>query len=232
MGIIAGNVNRVMETIASAAARSGRNSESVQLVAVSKKIEVDRILQALAAGVRYLGENRVKEAQEKKPHLSEFNFEYHLIGLLQKNKINRAVGIFDWVQTVDSLDLATQINRSAERKQKVVQVLVQVNIGREPQKAGIMEEGLEELARQLVDLEYISVEGLMAIPPYLEDAEAVRPYFRRMRELSERLASLQLAALRMNTLSLGMSHDFPVAIEEGSTMVRVGTAIFGKRPAI
>jgi len=232
MGIIAGNVHRVMEAIASAAARSGRNSESVQLVAVSKKIEVDRILQALAAGVRYLGENRVKEAQEKKPYLSEFNFEYHLIGLLQKNKINRAVGIFDWVQTVDSLDLATRINRSAERKQKVVQVLVQVNIGREPQKAGIMEEGLEELARQLVDLEHISVEGLMAIPPYLEDAEAVRPYFRRMRELSERLASLQLAALRMNTLSLGMSHDFPVAIEEGSTMVRVGTAIFGKRPAI
>ena len=232
MGIIAGNVHRVMEAIASAAARSGRNSESVQLVAVSKKIEVDRILQALAAGVRYLGENRVKEAQEKKPYLSEFNFEYHLIGLLQKNKINRAVDIFDWVQTVDSLDLATRINRSAERKQKVVQVLVQVNIGREPQKAGIMEEGLEELARQLVDLEHISVEGLMAIPPYLEDAEAVRPYFRRMRELSERLASLQLAALRMNTLSLGMSHDFPVAIEEGSTMVRVGTAIFGKRPAI
>ena len=232
MGIIAGNVHRVMEAIASAAARSGRNSESVQLVAVSKKIEVDRILQALAAGVRYLGENRVKEAQEKKPYLSEFNFEYHLIGLLQKNKINRAVDIFDWVQTVDSLDLATRINRSAERKQKVVQVLVQVNIGREPQKAGIMEEGLEELARQLVDLEHISVEGLMAIPPYLEDAEAVRPYFRRMRELSEQLASLELSALRMNTLSLGMSHDFPVAIEEGSTMVRVGTAIFGKRPAI
>ena len=232
MGIIAGNVHRVMEAIASATARSGRNSESVQLLAVSKRIEVDRILQALAAGVRYLGENRVKEAQVKKPYLSEFDFEYHLIGSLQKNKINPAVGIFDWVQTVDSLDLAMRINRSAASKQKVVQVLVQVNIGREPQKAGIMEEGLEELARQLVDLEHISVEGLMAIPPYLEDAEAVRPYFRRMRELSEQLASLELSALRMNTLSLGMSHDFPVAIEEGSTMVRVGTAIFGKRPAI
>jgi len=232
MGIIAGNVHRVMEAIASATARSGRNSESVQLLAVSKRIEVDRILQALAAGVRYLGENRVKEAQVKKPYLSKFDFEYHLIGSLQKNKINRAVGIFDWVQTVDSLDLAMRINRSAASEQKVVQVLVQVNIGREPQKAGIMEEGLEELARQLVDLEHISVEGLMAIPPYLEDAEAVRPYFRRMRELSEQLASLELSALRMNTLSLGMSHDFPVAIEEGSTMVRVGTAIFGKRPAI
>lgn len=232
MGIIAGNVHRVMEAITSATAKSGRNSEAVQLLAVSKRIEVDRILQALAAGVRYLGENRVKEAQVKKPHLAEFDFEYHLIGSLQKNKINRAVGIFDWVQTVDSLDLAMRINRSAAREQKVVQVLVQVNIGREPQKAGVMEEKLEEMARQLVDLEHISVEGLMAIPPYLEDAEAVRPYFRRMRELSERLAGLQLSALRMDTLSLGMSHDFPVAIEEGSTMVRVGTAIFGKRPAI
>lgn len=232
MGIIAGNVHRVMEAITSATAKSGRNSEAVQLLAVSKRIEVDRILQALAAGVRYLGENRVKEAEVKKPHLAEFDFEYHLIGSLQKNKINRAVGIFDWVQTVDSLDLAMRINRSAAREQKVVQVLVQVNIGREPQKAGVMEEKLEEMARQLVDLEHISVEGLMAIPPYLEDAEAVRPYFRRMRELSERLAGLQLSALRMDTLSLGMSHDFPVAIEEGSTMVRVGTAIFGKRPAI
>jgi len=193
-------------------------------------VGADRIRQALAAGVDCLGENRVQEAQSKKDHLAGLEFEYHLIGPLQKNKINRAVATFDWIQTVDSLDLARRIDQSSARLGKRVSVLIQVNIGREPQKAGVAEEELEEMAGQLVDLDSISVQGLMAIPSYLEDAEAVRPYFRRLRQWFDRLASLQLPKVGMKVLSMGMSHDFPVAIEEGSTMVRVGTAVFGRRP--
>jgi pyridoxal phosphate enzyme (YggS family) len=231
MDVIAGNLQRVMEAMGKAAVKSGRKPEAVRLMAVSKMVDADRIRQALAAGVRCLGENRVQEAQSKKTRLAGLDFEYHLIGPLQKNKVNRAVAIFDWIQTVDSLDLAMRIDRSAARARRVVPVLVQVNVGRESQKAGIREEQLEELARRLVDLEHISVEGLMAIPPYLEDGNAVRPYFRRLRRLSHRLAGLHLPTVSMKILSMGMSHDFPVAIEEGSTLVRVGTAIFGRRPA-
>ncbi len=231
MDVIAGNLQRVMEAMGKAAVKSGRKPEAVRLMAVSKMVDADRIRQALAAGVRCLGENRVQEAQSKKPRLAGLDFEYHLIGPLQKNKVNRAVATFDWIQTVDSLDMAMRIDRSAARARRVVPVLVQVNVGRESQKAGIREEQLEELARRLVDLEHISVEGLMAIPPYLEDGNAVRPYFRRLRRLSHRLAGLHLPTVSMKILSMGMSHDFPVAIEEGSTLVRVGTAIFGRRPA-
>ena len=230
MDVIAGNVQRVMEAVANAALKSGRHPETVRLMAVSKLVDADRIRQALAAGVGCLGENRVQEAQSKKAGLAGFDFEYHLIGPLQKNKVNRAVATFDWIQTVDSLDLARRIDRLSARARKVVSVLIQVNIGRESQKAGVMEEELEELARRLVDLDSISVQGLMAIPPYLEDGEAVRPYFRRLRQWFDRLASLHLPKVSMKVLSMGMSHDFPVAIEEGSTMVRVGTAIFGRRP--
>ena len=230
MDVIAGNVQRVMETVAQAALKSGRRPEAVRLMAVSKLVESDRIRQALAAGVDCLGENRVQEAQSKKARLAGLDFEYHLIGPLQKNKVNRALATFDWIQTVDSLDLARRIDRSSARLGKTVSVLIQVNVGREPQKAGVVEEELEELAGQLVDLDAISVQGLMAIPPYLEDGEAVRPYFRRLKRCFDRLASLHLPKVHMKVLSMGMSHDFPVAIDEGSTMVRVGTAIFGRRP--
>lgn len=230
MGVIAGNVQRVMETVAEAALKSGRRPETVRLMAVSKLVDADRVRQALAAGVDCLGENRVQDAQSKKVRLAGLDYEYHLIGPLQKNKVNRAVATFDWIQTVDSLDLARRIDRSSARLGKRISVLIQVNIGREPQKAGVAEEELEEVARQLVGLDFISVQGLMAIPPYLDDGEAVRPYFRRLRQWFDRLAGLHLPKLRMQVLSMGMSHDYPVAIEEGSTMVRVGTAIFGRRP--
>ena len=230
MGVIAGNVQRVMETVAEAALKSGRRPETVRLMAVSKLVDADRIRRALAAGVDCLGENRVQEAQSKKDRLAGLDYEYHLIGPLQKNKVNRAVATFDWIQTVDSLDLARRIDGSSARLGKRVSVLIQVNIGREPQKAGVAEEELEELARRLVSLDSISVQGLMAIPPYMDDGEAVRPYFRRLRQWFDRLAGLHLPKLRMQVLSMGMSHDYPVAIEEGSTMVRVGTAIFGRRP--
>lgn len=230
MDVIAGNVRRVMETVGEAALRSGRRPETVRLMAVSKLVEAGRVRQALAAGVDCLGENRVQEAQSKKARLAGLDFEYHLIGPLQKNKVNRAVATFDWVETVDSLDLARRIDRSSARLGKTTSVLIQVNIGREPQKAGVVEEELEELAGQLADLDSLSVRGLMAIPPYLEDGEAVRPYFRRLRQRFDRLAGLRLPKVRMEVLSMGMSHDFPVAIEEGSTLVRVGTSIFGRRP--
>ncbi len=230
MDVIAGRVQRVMETVADAALKSGRRPEAVRLMAVSKLVDAGRIRQALAAGVDCLGENRVQEAQSKKARLAGLDFEYHLIGPLQSNKVNRAVATFDWIQTVDRLDLARRIDRSAARLGKTVSVLIEVNIGREPQKAGVAEEELEELAGQLVDLDSISVQGLMAIPPFWEDGEAVRPYFRKLRQCFDRLASLRLPKVHMRVLSMGMSHDYSVAIEEGSSMVRVGTAIFGRRP--
>ncbi len=152
MGVIAGNVQRVMETVAEAALKSGRRPETVRLMAVSKLVDADRVRQALAAGVDCLGENRVQEAQSKKDRLAGLDYEYHLIGPLQKNKVNRAVATFDWIQTVDSLDLARRIDRSSARLGKRISVLIQVNIGREPQKAGVAEEELEEVARQLVGL--------------------------------------------------------------------------------
>lgn len=232
MDIIAGRVQKVMEAVAKAALKSGRPPGMVRLMAVSKLVEADRVREAIAAGVDCLGENRVQEAHSKKARLEGLDFEYHLIGPLQRNKVNRAVAAFDWIQTVDSLDLAKRIDQSSARLGKTVSVLIQVNIGREPQKAGVVEEELEELAGQLVNLDSISVQGLMAIPPYLEDGEAVRPFFRRLRQWFDRLASLHLPNVHMKVLSMGMSHDFSVAIEEGSTMVRVGAAIFGRRPPV
>ena len=230
MGVIAGNVQRVMETVAQAALKSGRRPETVRLMAVSKLVDADRIRQALAAGVDCLGENRVQEAQSKKDRLAGLDYEYHLIGPLQKNKVNRAVATFDWIQTVDSLDLA-------RAHRWVVGQTGQEGLGADPGQyrkrtaksgGGGRRAGRVGPATGQPGLHLGS--GTDGHSPYMDDGEAVRPYFRRLRQWFDRLAGLHLPKLRMQVLSMGMSHDYPVAIEEGSTMVRVGTAIFGRRP--
>ena len=223
------NLRTVLDSIELAAQKAGRSGSSVKLVAVSKTIGVEPIRQAVAAGVMALGENKVQEASSKRPLLSELSVEWHLIGSLQKNKANRAAEIFDWIESLDDLELAARLDHACERLSKRLPVLIQVNVGREASKSGITEEETTEFAGRVSAFKHLQVRGLMAIPPYSEAPEDSRPHFVRLRELAQRIESQRLTGVSMNELSMGMSHDFPVAIEEGATLVRVGTAIFGPR---
>jgi pyridoxal phosphate enzyme (YggS family) len=223
------NVQAVLEAMERAAGRAGRPANSVQLVAVCKTITGDRIIEALDAGVTDLGENKVQEAAAKASQLQSRMKRLHLIGPLQKNKANKAAEIFDWIETLDNLELAIRLDRACERLDKVLPVLVQVNLGKEQTKSGIDAEQAMEFICQLARFKRLSVRGLMTVPPYLEDPERVRPYFARLRMLAEQIGSQSPDNVSMTELSMGMSHDFPVAIEEGATLVRVGTAIFGTR---
>ena len=226
---IKGNVEKVLEVIERTATRAGRKGESIKLVAISKTVEIARIRQALEAGVIHIGENRVQEGMAKKPQLADLSMVFHLVGPLQKNKANKAVETFDWIETLDSVELAAKLNQACERLNKTLPVLIEVNIGNEPSKSGMPEVQVPGLLKQVCGFKRLSIRGLMTVPPYFEDPEEVRPYFVRLRELSQRLADLKLENVSMNELSMGMSHDYPVAIEEGATLIRVGTAIFGAR---
>lgn len=226
---IKSNVRIVREAIERAAAKAGRPATAIRLVAVSKTVSADRIGEALGAGVTELGENRVQEAAAKWAELRSRPLMWHLIGPLQKNKANRAVEIFDWIETLDDLELAARLDRACERLNKTLPVLVQVNLANEPTKSGVREEDAREFVVQASVFKRLSIRGLMTIPPYLEDPEAVRPFFAQLRRLAEQIDALKLNNVSMSELSMGMSHDFPVAIEEGATLVRVGTAIFGAR---
>jgi len=226
---VATNLRRVLDSIERAAQKAGRSGSSVKLVAVSKIIREEPIRQAVAAGAVALGENKVQEASAKRPLLSELPVEWHLIGSLQKNKANRAAEIFDWVESLDDFELASKLDRACERLNKRMPVLIQVNVGREARKSGIAEEEAADFAGHVSAFKHLEVRGLMTIPPYTEDPEESRPHFVRLREIAERIESQRLAGISMKELSMGMSHDFMVAIAEGATLVRVGTAIFGPR---
>ncbi len=215
----------VLDRIAEAERRSGRTPGSVKLVAVSKTQPLSRIREAHAAGLSVFGENYIQEAAEKVPALP--GAEWHLIGKLQGNKVRKAVSLFAWIQTADSARRLAEISRCAVEAGRVVPALIEVNLGGEESKAGVSPEELGQVVGASGPLPGVRVEGLMAIPPYSEDPEATRPYFERLRELRDRLARETGAALR--EMSMGMSNDFEAAIEEGATMVRVGTAIFGSR---
>jgi len=217
---IRANVEQVQEAIAGACRRSGRSPAEVGLIAVSKTVDVERIRQAVAAGVPALGENRVQEARDKVEALGH-PVPWHLIGSLQTNKARDAVRLFDWIHSVDRLELAQEIDRRAQALGRTVQALLQVNVGEEPQKGGAPPGEVKRLLDAMAGLRGLRMLGLMAIPPAVEDPEAARPHFRRLRELRD--------AVGLPHLSMGMSADFEVAIEEGATMVRVGTAIFGAR---
>jgi len=215
----------VRRRIEAAAGRSGRAAESVTLVAVSKTAPVEAVREAVAAGATILGENRVQEAHDKIEALAGAA-EWHLIGHLQTNKVKLAVGLFERIHSLDSIRLAHEIERHAGDAGRKVRCLVQVNVGDEAQKNGASEDEVRPLLEAANGMPHILVEGLMAIPPFLSDAEAVRPFFRRLRVLREELAS---DGFVLPDLSMGMTQDFEVAIEEGATLVRVGTAIFGPR---
>jgi len=230
---ISDNIARIRERIAQAAARVGRNPDSITLMAVSKTVEPERIRQAYAAGIRVLGENRVQEFADKAPALKDLaQAEWRLIGHLQSNKANRAAELFHAVDSIDSLRLAQRLHHAAQQSGKILPVLLEINVGGEESKSGVSASaaGLEELLRGMQDFSHLQVRGLMTIPPYTEDPQGARPYFRALHELRDKIAGRNLPRIQMDILSMGMSHDFEVAIEEGSTCIRVGTAIFGERP--
>jgi len=217
---IRANLQAVHERIARACERAGRKPADVLLIAVSKTVEIERIQRAVAAGVNALGENRVQEAREKVAALGR-PVPWHLIGSLQTNKCRDAVELFDWVHSVDRAELARELDRRAHQRGRTVKVLVQVNVGDEPQKGGVVPAELKGLLDAMTSLRNLDVRGLMCIPPATETAEAARPWFKQLRELRD--------AAGLEHCSMGMSGDFEVAVEEGATMVRVGTAIFGPR---
>jgi pyridoxal phosphate enzyme (YggS family) len=202
----------------------------VRLVAVSKTFGVDAIRAAIAAGQRDFGENKVQEALPKIDTLAAEDVTWHLIGHLQSNKARKAARPFDVIHSIDSLDLARRVDAAAAESHRRPQLLVQVDLAGEVTKHGATPDEVRQILDAASSLRSSNLVGLMAIPPWLEDPEAVRPYFRRLRELRDTLVAQGVAAETLKELSMGMSHDFEAAIEEGATMIRVGTAIFGKRP--
>jgi PLP dependent protein len=219
---IRANLDRVRERVTRAAERAGRRASDVLLIGVSKTVEVARIRQAIDAGVAALGENRVQEAKEKVSEIGR-PVPWHLIGHLQTNKVRDALELFDVIHSLDRLDLAKELEKRAGARGRTVDVLVEVNVAAEASKGGVTPDGLGELLDAVAKMPSLKVRGLMAIPPEAKDPDDSRVWFRALRKLGERHG--------LSELSMGMSGDFEVAIEEGATMVRVGTAIFGPRPA-
>jgi pyridoxal phosphate enzyme (YggS family) len=229
---IADNLGIIRNRIAKAAARASRRPEEIVLMAVSKMHSPERIHEAYAAGQRLFGENRVQEFAAKAAALADLKgAKYHMIGHLQTNKSAKAAEFFSAVDSIDSLKLAEKLDAATRELNKTLDILIEINVGGEAAKTGIAAESeeLENLLRSAPRLEALKFRGLMTVPPFTEDPEGARPYFRRLRELCDTIAASKLPGVSMDVLSMGMSHDFEVAIEEGSTCVRVGTAIFGKR---
>ncbi len=225
---ISANITRIREQIATSCRRCGRSPAEVRLVAVSKKKPAADIEAAVAAGQTLFGESYVQECVAKIDEVST-PAEWHFIGGLQSNKVKYLRGKVDMIHSVDRLSLAEEIDRQWGKIDATIDILIQVNLGEEESKSGTTAERLFELVRQVAQLKHLRIRGLMALPPWEEDPEDVRPYFRQLKELSEQLMTLGLPNVTMQELSMGMSHDYEVAIEEGATMVRIGTAIFGER---
>jgi len=223
------NYRSIIERIAAAAAKVGRDGREVRLLAASKSQSVDAIRAALAAGVVLVGENYVQEAQEKRRQLVDAKAEWHMIGHLQRNKAKLAVELFDVIESLDNLALAQELDKEAAKRNKIVRGFIEVNLAGEENKTGIAKGEVAGLLESIFNLAHVRVEGLMTVPPFRENLEEVRPYFRELRELRDSLNSLNLPNVQLKELSMGMTHDFTVAIEEGATVVRVGTALFGPR---
>jgi len=223
------NLRAVMAGIGRAAVRAGRDPNGVRLVVVTKTFDAETVRDAIEAGAADIGENYVQEARAKIEAVGREAARWHFIGGLQKNKAKYVVRLFDLVHSVDGLELAAEIDRRAAADGRVMDILIQVDISREAQKTGVMEEDLADVVRAVAQLPHVAVTGLMGMPPFGREPEASRPYFRRMKQLFDELASVGISRVNMRELSMGMSNDYEVAVEEGATMVRVGTAIFGQR---
>jgi pyridoxal phosphate enzyme (YggS family) len=226
--LIKEQIDIIRQRIAEAARKSGRPASAVRLMAVTKTVDDRRIMQAIAAGVDMIGENYVQEAR-RKIELMGKSVEWHLIGHLQTNKAKDAVRLFDMIHSLDRIELARELDRRSGMAGVVTKVLVEVNISGEETKRGVTHRDALPLIREVSALKNISVQGLMTMPPWFDDPEEARPYFVALRELKDRVAAENLPCVRMQELSMGMSQDYPVAVEEGATIVRIGRSIFGER---
>lgn len=229
MDSVAENLAGIRERIEAACARAGRAPTGVRLVGVTKTVPVERIREGIGAGISILGENYIQEALRKKEALADLPVSWHCIGHLQTNKAKYAVECCDWIETLDRESLARELDRQAARVGRKITALIQVNIGGESSKSGITPEDLSPFFKTASQFENLEIRGLMALPPFFDQPERARPYFRRMRELLDRLKQECSAPELLSELSMGMSGDFEVAIEEGATLVRIGTALFGSR---
>ena len=229
---VASNIAAILEHIAAAARRAGRPPQEIALMAVTKTHTPDRIREAYTAGLRLFGENRVQEFAGKASPLADLDgAEWHMIGHLQTNKAGKAAELFGAIDSVDSVKLAERLDAAAQGLVKKLSVLIEINVGGEAAKSGVPpdSQALEDLLLAAPRFEALHFRGLMTVPPFTDDPQAARPYFRKLRELRAALVARKLPGVSMDVLSMGMSHDFEMAIEEGSTCVRVGTAIFGER---
>ena len=228
---LARRVHQILDRMRLAAERVGRPPSTVRLVAATKTVPAERIREGLAVGLTLLGENRMQEALSKVALLRDLSPRWHFIGQLQRRKVRAAIGTFELIHSVDSVELAQEISRRAGLAGVKQAVLLEVNIAGEASKAGFAPQVLMQDLSLLRDLPHLRIQGLMAIPPRTERPEEARPYFRDLRQLGARIAAERISSLVMQEFSMGMSHDFEVAIEEGATLVRIGTAIFGARHA-
>jgi pyridoxal phosphate enzyme (YggS family) len=232
--MICDSLANIKERIANAARRSNRSPDEITLVAVTKRFSKENIGEAIGCGQYIFGENYIQESSEKIRYLNkafaDCNIAWHFIGKLQTNKARKAAELFDVIETVDSAKLAKTLEKHLTALGKSIKIFIQVNIGREEQKSGVLPEQCENLLQQLSGFEHLKVRGLMAMPPYFTDPEKTRPFFKEMRHLAEHLVSGKLIGVNEPVeLSMGMSGDFEVAIEEGATVIRLGTALFGAR---
>jgi hypothetical protein len=228
MADVAGNYRAILCRINEVAARAGRDASAVKLLAAAKSQSVDAIRAAVAAGVTLIGENYVQEAQEKQPRVAQ-TVEWHMIGHLQRNKAKAAVELFDVIESLDSAALARALDKEGSKREKIIRTFVEVNLGGEESKSGIAKDQVKSLLEEVAKLPHVAVEGLMTVPPFRENPEDVRGFFCELAELREQLVKLSLPNVDLKELSMGMSHDYPVAVEEGATIVRIGTALFGPR---
>ena len=226
MEIIKNNLEIINEKIKKAALKANRNPQEIKLVAVTKTATIEQIKEAISEGVKIIGENKVQEAKEKYQILSA-DIEWHLVGHLQTNKVKYAIEIFDFIHSVDSMKLAKEIDRRSLQFGMITNILVEVNVSGEETKYGIKPEEVEPFLKEISEFSKIRVRGLMTIAPIAEDREEVRPYFRKLRELFEKIKIKNIKNIKMDNLSMGMTEDFEVAIEEGANMVRIGRGIFG-----
>jgi PLP dependent protein len=227
--MISENLALIRRKIAAAAARAGRKPGEVRIIAAAKGQGREKIEEALAAGIKIIGHNYLQEAFKESPGKVTSDVEFHMIGHLQKNKAGKAVELFNVVQTVDDAKLAEALNRRAEAANRMIGVMIQVNLAGEEQKSGISENEVERLAVAIRDLPSLKLLGMMTMPPFFDDPDRARPYFGRLRELRETLMGSGILTPEMSELSMGMSGDFEVAVEEGATLVRIGTVLFGPR---
>jgi len=222
-------IQHIERQIRESAEKAGRNPDEIRLVAVSKIKPAEMVKEAMDAGQRIFGENYIQEAVAKIEEIGDSSIEWHFIGHLQSKKSKYAAGAFALIHSVDSLKLAREIDRQAAKKGAIQPILIQINTSGEESKSGTTAEDAIELIREVATLENVAVKGLMTMPAFFDDPEGARPYFRELRLIRDRIAALALSGVEMKELSMGMSGDFEVAIEEGATLVRVGTAIFGAR---